>query len=246
MNENPFFQNDRGKVPNIAKTIKGLSMMYTYLLDTPLVMSSSGPREKPLLTMEAPYFQGEPVKFMRKFKDAKASNKDFCFFIVANSFKTAFTSHAMVGWWKRDTLILFDPNGDFYTPDPESVYNGYGYFLAPKKPNIKNPLYNTLLSYFDLPVMKVYNGAPIPCPVGVEGTCIYRAFMYMLSISKSNDPNKVIKYTSKMAKTNIKQVKEIANSGLIYYDFQVNVFLEDGNNLLKNITMNNINGNFYI
>jgi hypothetical protein len=94
--------------------------------------------------------------------------------------------------------------------------------------------------------MKVYNGAPIPCPVGVEGTCIYRAFMYMLSISKSNDPNKVIKYTSKMAKTNIKQVKEIANSGLIYYDFQVNVFLEDGNNLLKNITMNNINGNFYI
>ena len=245
MSEDPFFQNDRGQVPNIAKTIKGLSMMYKYLLDTPLVMSSSGPREKPVLTMEAPYFQGAPVKFMTEFKKAKASGKDFCFFIVVNSFKTAFSSHAMVGWWKKDTLTLFDPNGDFYTPDPESVYNGYGYFLAPKKPKIKNPLYNTLLTYFDLPKMKVYSGAPIPCPRGTEGTCVYRAFMYILSISKSKDPDKVVKYTSKMAKSNIKEVKEIANLGLVYYDFQMSAFLENGNNLLKNLTMNNISGNFY-
>lgn len=240
-NDDPFFLDDRSGVPNAAKTIKGLSSLIPKLESTPMIMSSSGTPENPKLDMNAPYFINarRPVVFTKKF----TKGKDFCFFILANSFKQTFSSHAMVGWWRSGTLILFDPNGDFWTPEPETVYNGYGYFLAPRQRNLKNPLYNTLLSHFNLPNMKVYSGTPIPCPKESQRSCIYRALMFVVAIHKSNDPEEVIRYTSKMAKSEFSTIKEIADIANFYEAFKNKSVVDSFNKLLKSIQMNNKSNN---
>ena len=238
MSGESFFLNNRGGTPNAEKTIKGLSMFLPKLKEKPFIMSSSGTKTSPNLNMKAPYFQGKNgVNFNYKFD----SNKDFCFYIFANNFKDSFTSHAMVGWWRSGELILFDPNGDFWTPEPESVYNGYGYFLSPQVANLKNPLYNTLLSYFRIPKVKVYVGAPVPCP-REKGSCVYRALMFILAIHKSNNPSEVVRYTSKIAKTKFKEVKDIAETAEIYQIFPNEEILVNFRKFMRDMGMNNLNG----
>lgn len=239
MSGESFFMNDRKGQSNAQKTIKGLSMFLPKLKDKPFIMSSSGTKNSPNLIMKAPYFQSsKAVNFDYRFNP----KDNFCFYIFANNFKQTFTSHAMVGWWREGELILFDPNGDFWTPDPESVYNGYGYFLAPQVANLKNPLYNTLLSYFKVPKVKVYVGTPISCPSTEKGSCVYRALMYILAIHKSNNPSEVVRYTLKMAKSNYTQVKDIAEVAEIYEIFQNEEILDDFKTFMKTITMNKSNG----
>lgn len=213
----PFSQNNvNGKIPLIQKTIERLSDLLgprVNLLKTPLVMRSWGPRESPILDMESPYFKGPRVKFTSTFINAKKTKDNFCFLIVANSFKATFSSHAMVGWWCDGVLTLFDPNGDFYTPDPDSVYNGYGYFKAPQVRGLNNPLYNTLLHYFrNLEKVRVYTGASIPCPKGESRTCAYRALMYIVATGLSKDPVEVVRYTSKLVKTKFKELKDLTKT----------------------------------
>lgn len=234
MSGDSFFLNDRKGVSNAEKTIKGLSMFLPKLKEKPFIMSSSGTETSPNLIMKAPYFQSNKgVNFNYNFD----SNTDFCFYIFANNFKKTFTSHAMVGWWRSGELILFDPNGDFWTPDPESVYNGYGYFLSPQAANLKNPLYNTLVSYFNFPNIKVYVGAPVPCP-RETGSCVYRALMFILAIHKSNNPSEVVRYTSKIAKTNFKEVKDIAETAEIYQIFPNEEVLGNFRKFMKGMSMN--------
>ncbi len=243
MSGDPFFMNNRTGTPNAQNTVEGLSMLLPKLKSKPFIMSSSGPENNPKLIMKAPYFQGQKgVNFNYKFEP----NKDFCFYIFVNNFKKTFSSHAMVGWWRSGELILFDPNGDFWNPDDESVYNGYAYLKAPRRANLKNPLYNTLLDYFRLPKMKVYTGTPIPCPRGSTGTCVYRALMYIMGIHKSNNPVEVVRYASKLAKSNFKSVKEIAEVAEIYQIFPNEEVLVDFKKVMKNMSMNNsLNGNNY-
>lgn len=231
--------NDRKGESNAQKTIKGLSMFLPKLKEKPFIMSSSGPETNPRLIMKAPYFQSNKgVNFNYVF-DPK---ENFCFYIFANNFKETFSSHAMVGWWRSGELILFDPNGDFWNPDPESVYNGYGYLQAPQVAKLKNPLYNTLLGYFRGLNRKVYIGAPIPCPSHIKGTCVYRALMYILAIHKSNDPSEVVRYTSKMAKSNFKEVKDIAEVAEIYEIFQTEEILKNFKNFMNSMSMNSSSG----
>lgn len=237
MSGESFFLDDREGKSNAEKTIKGLSMFLPKLKEKPFIMSSSGTKTSPGLMMKAPYFQARKgVNFNYTFEP----KEDFCFFIFANSFKETFTSHAMVGWWRSGELILLDPNGDFWTPDTESVYNGYGYFLSPQVANLKNPLYNTLLSYFRLPKVKVYTGPPVPCPKE-KGSCVYRALMFILAIHKSNDPSEVVRYTSKIAKTKFKEVKDIAETAEMYEIFQDEEILKSFRKFMKNMSMNSSN-----
>ena len=239
MSGDSFFMNNRKGESNAQKTIKGLSMFLPKLKEKPFIMSSSGTVETPKLIMKAPYFQANKgVNFNYTFNP----NENFCFYIFANNFKETFSSHAMVGWWRTGELILFDPNGDFWNPDPDSVYNGYGYFKAPQVANLKNPLYNTLLGYFRGLKIRVYVGTPIPCPSPIKGTCVYRALMYILAIHKSNDPSEVVRYTSKMAKSNFKEVKDIAEVAEIYQIFQTEEILENFRKFMKSMSMNSSNG----
>ena len=237
MSGDSFFMDDRTGKPNAQKTIKGLSMFLPKLKEKPFIMSSSGTKNKPNLIMKAPYFQGSKgVNFNYVFNP----KDNFCFYIFANNFKETFSSHALVGWWRSGELILFDPNGDFWTPEPESVYNGYGYFIAPQVSKLKNPLYNTLLNYFRVPKVKVYQGAPIPCP-REKGSCVYRALMFIIAIHKTNDPTEVIRYTSKMAKSSYKEIKDIAKIAEIYEIFQNESVLDNFRKFMKKLKMDNPN-----
>jgi hypothetical protein len=206
----------------LEKTIKGMSRLLApqvTLLDTPLLMLSHGYPHDPVLDMEVPYFKGKSVKFIPKFRQAMRTSDNFCFLIIATSVKETTSSHAMVGWWNKGVLTLFDPNGDFYTPDPESVYNGYGYFMAPQKDGLRNPLYNTLISYFDgLKKVRVYTADIIPCPRGESRTCAYRSLMYIIATGKSTDPTKVVRYTSKLVKTKFKELKDLVKISSLQID----------------------------
>jgi len=213
----PFSQNNvNGKIPPIKQTIERLSKLLeprVKLLKTPLVMRSWGSRDSPKLEMESPYFVGPRVKFTSTFINAKKTVNNFCFLIVATSFKETFSSHAMTGWWCDGVLTLFDPNGDFDTPVSDSVYNGYGYFKAPQVRGLKNPLYNTLLHYFrNLKKVRVYTGPHIPCPAGESRTCAYRTLMYIVASGMSNDPVDVVQYTSKLVQTKFKELKELTKA----------------------------------
>ncbi len=220
---NVFDQNDgKGKKPDIAVTLEGLSVLLDEkinLMKTPFIMTSGGTLEKPYLGFQTPYFQGRPIEFRPSFP----KDKKFAFYIIANTFKQTFSSHALVGYWDgpKQVLTFFDPNGDFYIQDPESVYNGYGFFLAPQVEGIKNPLYNTLLGYFKtkVPKMNVYTGPPIMCPRNSKNTCAYRSFMYILALIKAEgNLNKAKDYTSKMAMENLKEVKSIIEISKTYMD----------------------------
>ena len=236
MSGDPFFMNDRQSKPNAQNTIEGLSMILDKLKPKPFIMSSSGSKNNPKLIMKAPYFQSQKgVNFNYHF----VPNKDFCFYILVNNFKEQFSSHAMVGWWRAGELILFDPNGDFSTTDGDSVYSGFAYLAAPRRGNLQNPLYNTLLDYFRLPKMKVYTGRPIPCPVGMRGTCVYRALMYILGIHKSNNPAEVVRYATKLAKTDFKAVKDLVDVAEVYHIFPNAEILIDFKKKMRNMSMNN-------
>ena len=234
----PFDPNNRIGTPTIQKTIEGLSRLLApqvTLLDTPLVMRSYGSVQEPVLEMEAPYFKGKPVKFLAKFRHAMKTKDNFCFLIIANSFKETFSSHAMVGWWYKGVLTLFDPNGDFFVQDQESVYTGFGYFIAPQKDGLRNPLYNTLIAYFDgLKKIRVYTADIIPCPRGETRTCAYRSLMYVVATGKTTDPVKVVRYTSKLVKTKFKELKDLVTiSSLQIYVNTKNLFNVNMNNTVN-------------
>lgn len=230
----PFFQNDRTGTPQIQKTIDGLSLLLPNLLRTPLVMASAGSKSKPYLKFEAPYFQGRPVGFRADM----TPGKNFYFFIIANNFTQTFSSHALVGWWNGEVLTIFDPNGDFYRPDPDSVYNGPGYLMAPQISGLKNPLYNTLLKHFNKPKMNVYMGSPIPCPRNFSGSCMYRALMYIIALSKTSDPDEAVRYTTKLAKTNFAIVKAIADIAQTYVTFRNNSIKNQFTEIVNSINLN--------
>jgi len=248
-----FNQNDRrGKKPNIAVTLEGLSFLLEdklKLMNKPFIMTSGGLPNKPYLGFQTPYFEGQPVEFRPTF----ANNLKFAFYIIANTFKQTFSSHALVGYWDgpKGTLTFFDPNGDFYTPDTESVYNEYGFFLAPQIKGLKNPLYNTLIGYFNtrVPKINVYTGPPIACPRGSENTCAYRSFMYILALIKAQgNLNRAKDYTSKMAMENLKEVKDIIELAKSYIDisqFPMNTSNEkkliktERNKILNSLKINN-------
>ena len=235
--DDPLNPNDRIGTSPLEKTIKGLARLLApqvTLLDTPFLMLSYGSASEPVLITEAPYFKGNRVRFVSKFRQAIQTKDNFCFLIMATSIKNTTSSHAMVGWWHKGVLTLFDPNGDFYTPDPESVYNGYGYFIAPQRDGLKNPLYNTLINYFsDLANIRVYTADIIPCPRGESRTCMYRSLMYIIATGKSSDPVKVVRYTSKLVKTKFNELKDLVKISSLYLDTNdVNI------RNLFNVTMN--------
>lgn len=230
----PFFQNDRKGTPEIQKTINGLALLLPGLLKTPFVMTSGGTPSNPYIKCEAPYFQGAPVGFNPDMRPGKS----FYFFIIANNFAQTFNSHALVGWWNGEILTIFDPNGDFHRPDPDSVYSGPGYLLAPQVAGLKNPLYNTLLKYFDKPKMNVYTGDPIPCPRGFSGSCMYRALMYIIALSKTSDPDEAVRYTTKLAKTNFAIVKAIADIAQTYVTFRNNSIKNQFTEIVNSINLN--------
>ena len=212
MQDDPFFLGDLPGPSQISKTLRSLKTVFAgkiNFIDTALTMVSDGTPCKPILKMEGPYFMGRNINFNQKFTEALSTKEDFVFYIIANSFKETFSSHALIGYWNARTEVLtfFDPNGDFYTPEPNSVYNGYGFFhYYPQRAGLKNPLYNTLLGYFNLKKMRVYTGNPIVCSRNAH-SCAYRSLMYVLALIKTRDHNKAVRYTSQLAKKHTNDVK---------------------------------------
>lgn len=66
--------------------------------------------------------------------------------------------------------------------------------------------------------------------------------MYILAIHKSNDPSEVVRYTSKMAKSDFKKVEDIAEVAEIYEIFQNEEVLENFRKFMKSLSMNKANG----
>lgn len=258
-NEDPFFLNDRnGKKPNMETTLEGISMLMTdkiTILKKPFIMASRGTPEVPKIEFKAPYFEGKNVNVNIDFK----KNDKFIFYIIANTFKDGvFASHALIGYWNGSVLTVFDPNGDFYTEDTFSVYNGYGFFKAPQTIGVKNPLYNTLINYFKTKVnkIKIYDGDIILCPRNSSNTCAYRSFMYMLSLIKANgDIGTAIKYTKLMAMNKLNEIKELIKLSKTLIDLKrfplnnktqkdnIQIVLNSRNQILDNLGKQNFRNN---
>ena len=200
----PFDLDDRTNKSSMEKTISKISNLFArrklaVLLKTPLIMVSSGTLQNPYLKINAPYFQGVTQNFKANYR----SNNRFLFYILANNFKKTFSSHVLVGYWNGKHLIIFDPNGDVDYTNSESVYQGFGFRLAPSIGGIKNPLYKTLIQYFHTKnvTVSIYRGNPIPCPVGLQKSCVYRALMYIIARVKYGDDDiNTYLYTEQLVK----------------------------------------------
>jgi hypothetical protein len=182
------------------------------ILSVPLIITSAADGR---LMMEAPYFTGASVRFRNEFDQRRALRKNFAFFIIANNFgPTLFSSHALAGYWNKGVLTLFDPNGDLTTTE-ESVYTAKAFLgLDTANGEIKNPLYRVAVYYFrtlGVKNIKVYDGEPVLCPA-YHNSCVYRSFMYMLSLTKSKDLAESVAYTQMVSGDKIKAtaVKNIA------------------------------------
>lgn len=211
-----FLQNDRdGTVVNFQKTLTGLRALVRdtiEILSVPLIITSAADGR---LMLEAPYFTGPGVRFRHEFDQRRALRKNFAFFILTNNFgPTLFSSHALAGYWNKGVLTLFDPNGDLTTTD-ESVYTAKAFLrLDTCGGEIKNPLYRVAVYYFralGIKNIKVYDGEPVLCPA-YHNSCVYRSFMYILSLTKSKDLAESVAYTQMVSGDQVKAtaVKKIA------------------------------------
>ena len=197
---NAFNLNNRTRNSKFESTLRELSDLLAGKIDLvkePLIMVSHGLPQAPKLNMRGPYFQGKPISFSRTF----AQDKSFIFYIIANSFKERFSSHALVGYWNGKRLNIFDPNGDIDSMNSESIYQGVGYRIANNPPNITNPLYKTLFRYYRKRAIRVdfYRGPPISCPVNVPNSCAYRALLYIVARARFGDSDeRVYQYTEEL------------------------------------------------
>lgn len=233
-----FSQNDReGAVPNFQKTLDGLRELFAptlKILPTPLMMSSG--LGKPV-EFETPYFTGKYIPFSKLFNQTRTlTPTNFAFFIIANDFGPRFfSSHSMVGYWnyKKQTLYIFDPNGDISTTE-ESVYTGKSFNIYDScNGQLKNPLYRTLLVYFKKTLkvknVHVYDGEPIPCPA-YHSSCVYRSLMYITGLSKYGTIDESVMYT-KMVSANAEQAMEVKK--LTLYVFSKN--MKEARSILVNL-----------
>ena len=198
---NIFEPDDRnGKVTNIQKTISGMSRVLSKggrilttnlaVLQTPLIIQSSFDRNS--VSVQAPYYTGQPIPFGVAFTNAQPLKKNIAFFIIANHYTHdgKMFSHMLMGlWWPSARILnIIDPNGNNVALD--NIYSGRGFRAQPKSKNsIINPLYNSLTDYFKKffrisVTIRYYTGEPIICPAGGAKSCTYRTIMIMLSLNK--------------------------------------------------------------
>ena len=197
---NAFNLNNRTRNSRFASTLRDLSDLLSDKIDLvkePRIMVSHGSPQAPKLNMRGAYFQGKPISFSQSF----TKDRSFIFYIIANSFKQRFSSHALVGYWNGTKLKIFDPNGDIDSMNSESVYQGVGYRIADNPSNINNPLYKTLFSHYRKRAIRVefYRGPPISCPVSVPNSCAYRALLYIVARARFGDSDeRVYQYTEEL------------------------------------------------
>ena len=204
-----FNLNNRNGDPKFAKTLEKLSDMLKDDIDLvkePFIMLSYGSREVPKVEFRGSYFQGKPIDFSKAY----VTGKKFIFYIIANSFKETFSSHAMVGYWNGSKVIVFDPNGDIDTTNDESVYQGFGFRIANSRHHLENPLYKTLLNYYRRKAIRTefYTDNPISCPANIPNSCAYRCLLYIIARARYGDSNKkVYEYTEEL----VPKIKDILN-----------------------------------
>ena len=172
------------------------------------------------------------------------------FFILANHYdprSEKMESHMLAGLWIGGTtqiLYIVDPNSN--EPPGRHIYSGK-HFEFHRVGEIKNPLYNTLISLIKPSGVKIrfYTGTPLVCPTGSPANCSYRTLMIMIGLMTSPmlDLKNALQTANFLALNNINEVKTLSMKA---YDNSGNTkqyFL----NFLELISVNkpNINSKFY-
>ena len=104
-----------------------------------------------------------------------------------------------------------------------------------KYENLKDFTFKPII---DKDKMNVYTGDPIPCPRNFGGSCVYRALMYIIALSKTNDQDEAVRYTTKMAKTKFAIVKSIAEIAQTYVTFKNNSIKNQFTEIVNSINLN--------
>lgn len=218
--------NTNGKIPNIQKTIDGLSRLLTNrsrllvsqmtVLDVPLIISSSF--ETNDVIHNAPYFKNKNPNFVEAFMKANPGRKSVMFIIIANDYTEngVLNSHMLLGinFAGGSRLIFIDPNSNVTNAD--NIYKGRGFLKAPQLKNMTNPLYNTLARFFKVNMgakksqMRFYSGEPLICPLGGAASCSYRTVMIMIGMRLAqNNIKQALEYANFMASNEFSKVKTL-------------------------------------
>ena len=250
--------NRNGKIPNIQKTLDGLSKLLTTrtrivstqmtMLSVPLILVSH--YETNDVIYDGHYFKDKQPKFIDAFMKAETSKKNIMFVIIANDFtdKGKINSHMLLGinFAMGKRLIFVDPNANVTQLD--NIYNGRGFLQVPKINNISNPLYNTLARFFKVNMgvkkleLKFYSGEPLLCPQGGATSCAYRTVMIMIGmkLATHNNIKQALEYANYMAINEFSKVKTLLNK----------VFSNEANthtffvNFLKTLELKSIQNNY--
>ena len=220
--------NRNGKIPNVQKTLDGLSKLLTSrsrlvrsqmtVLPVPLIIASHFSTDE--VFHDAPYFKNKRANFVDAFMKADPGKKNLMFMIIANDFTEngVLNSHMLMGinFAMGKRLIFIDPNSNVTNMD--NIYKGRSFLKAPKLKNLTNPLYNTLARFFKVNMrakkidMRFYSGEPILCPQGGATSCSYRTVMIMIGMKLGqNNVKQALEFANFMALNEFSKVKTLLN-----------------------------------
>ena len=252
-----FNLNDVNKIPNIQKTIEGLSKILTVrsrlvrtqmtVLDVPLIITSDHGRNG--VMYEGPYHLQKQPAFINAIMAANPGKKNITFIIIANDYtdKGVINSHMLLGisFASGKRIIIIDPNSNVTHLD--NIYKGRGFLKAPKLKNLTNPLYNTLALFFKKRMgtkfhMLFYSGEPVVCPAGGARSCAYRTVMIMLGMKASltNNTKKALEFANFMAQNKFSEVEILLNK-IFTNESNAKTYT---NNFLKNLNTKNIQNTY--
>lgn len=264
-----FNVNNRSNIPNIQKTINGLSKIFKRnkkiesirpapkrparrttvvkpltLVQTPFIIQS----RQGFPVHPAPYFEGQPIDFVGELHTLKRDHENFMFTIFANNFipvSIKFQSHMLIGIWiggSTNLMYIIDPNGNGVNLN--NIYSGRS-FQFPPIGELVNPLYNTIASILK-PLgynLRFYTGTPIICPRGSPANCTYRSVMIMMGFMASPmlDLKEALEYANYLAVEKFPKVKNLIEK----------VFTDESNteqffkNFMATIQKKNIQNSFF-
>ena len=252
-----FNLNDVNKIPNIQKTIEGLSKILTVrsrlvrnqmtVLNVPLIITSDHGRND--VIYQGPYHLQKQPAFINAFMAADSNKKNISFIIIANDYtdKGVVNSHMLLGisFASGKRMIFIDPNSNVTHLD--NIYKGRGFLKAPKLKNLTNPLYNTLARFFKVNMdtkfhMLFYSGEPILCPAGGAKSCAFRTVMIMLGMKASltNNTKKALEFANFMATNKFPEVEILLNK-IFTNESNAKTYT---NNFLKNLNTKNIQNTY--
>lgn len=264
-----FNVDNRSSIPNIQRTIEGLSKLFKRSKKTE--SHRTNPKRpaikttvvKPLVLVKkpfiirsregfpihpAPYFEGRDIDFIKELQSLKREHENFMFVIIANNFvpnSSQFQSHMFVGLWIGGTtkvMYIIDPNGNGVHLN--NIYSGRQ-FAFPRVGDLVNPLYNTISAILKPQGyhMRFYTGTPIVCPRGSPSNCTYRSVMVMMGLMASPmlDIKEALEYANYLSVEKFPKVKTLTMKAFSNGENISNFF----NFFMKTLQRKNIQNSFF-